>query len=431
MIKSVVRPQPVTVSSRSVSRILVIEPDAPRAGILEDLLRAGLDIDLVVVKRVEDALGSIADEIPDLVLTSTFLPPADEALLAAQFRKMPASHVQIVNVPYFLDTDIESPDQSSRSKGMGFFGRRAARLRPACDADTLKRQIEDYLNHAVTLRAERRDNVPNGVVWPPRKVSGLWSDPKPQPDMPVSTGTLAGPREVRLKADPRRDRRRAQRRNGTDVPSLWTVRLPWGDAVRIVDISNSGVLLESGSKVAPGTTIDLQLVGEGTNIFVPAKTIRTDVADVDGLGVRYRLAAAFSHDVNLPAGAATRTGVADRSPGALADVLRNALADVGSTTSSSEVRARFESNLRGLLRLRDVQIRETPVIADHASESIYFTIPQSSGAKRILQVIFEPGEAPSETEFRLLKAAATAAALVLEFAPLIEAPRPRLRLLRD
>ena len=95
------------------------------------------------------------------------------------------------------------------------------------------------------------------------------------------------------------------------------------------------------------------------------------------------------------------------------------------------MRARFESNLRGLLRLRDVQIRETPVIADQASESIYFTIPQSSGAKRILQVIFEPGEAPSETDFRLLKAAATAAALVLEFAPLIEAPRPRLRLLRD
>ena len=163
MMKSVaVRPQPVTVSSRSVSRILVIEPDAARAGILEDLLLARLEIDVVVVKRVEDALGFIADEIPDLVLTSTFLPPADEALLAAQFRRMPAaSHVQIVNVPYFLDTDIESPDQSSRSKGMGFFGRRAARLRPACDADTLNRQIEDYLNHAVTLRAERRDNVPN------------------------------------------------------------------------------------------------------------------------------------------------------------------------------------------------------------------------------------------------------------------------------
>ena len=115
---------------------------------------------------------------------------------------------------------------------------------------------------------------------------------------------------------------------------------------------------------------------------------------------------------------------------ALAEVLRNALADVESTRSS-EVRARFESNLRGLLRLRDVQIRETPVIADQASESIYFTIPQSSGAKRILQVIFEPGEAPSETDFRLLKAAAIAAALVLEFAPLVEAPRPRLRLLRD
>jgi hypothetical protein len=358
-----VRPQPVTASSKSVSRILVIEPDEARAGILQDLLLDRLEIDLIVVKRVEDALRFIAGEIPDLVLTSAFLPPADEAVLAAQFRKMPAaSHVQIVNLPYFLDTDLESPDQSSQSKVMGFFGRRAARLRPACDADTLNRQIEDYLNHAVTLRAERRDNVPDCVGPPPRKMSGLWLTPKPRPAMPASSGTLAGPRDVRLKIDPHRDRRRAQRRRGTDVPSLWTIRLPWGDAVRIVDISNSGVLLESGSKVSPGTTIDLQLLGEGTNIFVPARAIRTDVADVDGLGVRYRLAAAFSRDVDLPGGAATRTDVAGRSPGALADVLRNALADVESTARSSEVRARFESSLRELLRLRDVQIRETPVI---------------------------------------------------------------------
>jgi hypothetical protein len=54
---------------------------------------------------------------------------------------------------------------------------------------------------------------------------------------------------------------------------------------------------------------------------------------------------------------------------------------------------------------------------------MYFTIPQSSGAKRILQVIFEPGAAPSQMDFRLLKAAATAAALVLEFAPLVEVPQ--------
>ena len=76
-------------------------------GLLQDLLRARCDIDVVVVKRVEDALSSVTDKIPDLVLTSTFLPPGDEAVLAAQFRKMPAAaHVQIVNVPYFLDTDI-------------------------------------------------------------------------------------------------------------------------------------------------------------------------------------------------------------------------------------------------------------------------------------------------------------------------------------
>ena len=258
---------------------------------------------------------------------------------------------------------------------IGLFGRRAARLRPACDAETLNRQIEDYLKQVVTLRAECRDDLPDRVVRAPRKMSGVWLTPTPQPAIPASGGTLAGPCEVRLKFDSHRDRRRAPRRRGTDVPSLWTIRLPWGDAVRIVDISNSGVLLESGSKVTPGTTIELQLLGEGTNLFVPARTIRTDVANVDGLGVRYQLAAAFSHDVSLLDGAATRTDGAGRSPGALADVLRNALADVESTARSSEVRARFESDLRGLLGLRDVQIRETPAIPNRASESILLHNP--------------------------------------------------------
>jgi hypothetical protein len=105
-----------------------------------------------------------------------------------------ASHVQIVNVPYFLDTNGDSRDQSSRSKVAGFFGRRAARLRPSCNAETLHRQIEAYLDRAVTLRAERRHDLQDCVVWPARKTSGLWLTPKPQapcPRQPVRSPILA------------------------------------------------------------------------------------------------------------------------------------------------------------------------------------------------------------------------------------------------
>jgi hypothetical protein len=93
------------------------------------------------------------------VLTSTFLGPSDEAALAARFKEMPdASHVQIVNVAYFIDVDGEPPAPSPRSKVMGLFGRCAPAIRPQCDVETLRRQIEDYL-----CRPQR--SVLNEVRW--------------------------------------------------------------------------------------------------------------------------------------------------------------------------------------------------------------------------------------------------------------------------
>jgi hypothetical protein len=64
-----------------------------------------------------------------------------------------------------------------------------------------------------------------------------------------------------------------------------------------------------------------------------------------------------------------------------------------------------------------VQIRATPVIAERGAESVYFTVPHGSGARPILQAIFEPDYVPTAMDFRLLKAAVSLAAVVLEFAP--------------
>jgi PleD family two-component response regulator len=70
---------------RSLMRgqILFIEPDVLRAAALGDILRQHDGIDVEIVASVEDALRSLSGQIPDLVLTSTFLPPADEAALTA------------------------------------------------------------------------------------------------------------------------------------------------------------------------------------------------------------------------------------------------------------------------------------------------------------------------------------------------------------
>ncbi len=60
--------------------ILVIEPDSSRAATLRDILRHHA-CNLEIVESVAAALRSLAAQIPDLLLTSTFLPPVDEALL--------------------------------------------------------------------------------------------------------------------------------------------------------------------------------------------------------------------------------------------------------------------------------------------------------------------------------------------------------------
>ena len=94
------------------------------------------------------------------------------------------------------------------------------------------------------------------------------------------------------------DRRRATRHQRDEVPWLWSAKLPWGTEVTLVDVSKTGVLVETTSRITLGSTLDLQFVGQNTNVSVPARILRSDVAQVDALGVRYRVAAAFNRDLD-------------------------------------------------------------------------------------------------------------------------------------
>ena len=89
------------------------------------------------------------------------------------------------------------------------------------------------------------------------------------------------------------DRRREKRHHRDELPGLWSAKLPWGTEVTLVDVSKRGVLVETTSRVTLGSTLDLQFVGQDAQVSIPARILRTDVADVTGLGVRYRVAASF------------------------------------------------------------------------------------------------------------------------------------------
>jgi hypothetical protein len=385
-------------------RLLIVEPDGHRAGLLGRILRPLTSIDLRIVPRVTDAIRVISETIPDLVMTTPLLPPAEETDLLTQIRRTSgASHVQVINLPHAIETVRSATPETTRTSVFQFLRRSTPVERDGCDASILREQIQQYLARAVARREEVNSRVPEAA-------GHSASSAVIAPD--TTEMILYGSKDA---ADPR-DRRRASRRMAGDLPGLWSIRLPWGSDVRLVDISNSGVLFESPSKISPGVTVDLQIFGDQRNVFVPARMVRSEVSRVDALGVKYQMAAAFGRDVRLM-DFDPEAGLS--SPRVLTDLLTRVLCEKEGPATAADISRRFESELRRLLPRRDIQIRTTPPTAQTA-ESIYFTLDKGTVSRRILQVTFEPGSAPSEMEFKLLKTAANLAAVALEIAQMSE-----------
>jgi hypothetical protein len=400
-------------------RILAIEPDADRAAFVREVIQGSRDIELEIVARIDDAVRSITERLPDVVMTSTFFPPADEAALSAHLRKTRgASHVQIICVPHVGGTEAaQGPSGPSHPNVVSFVKRGPAANWPFCDLAVVREQIEDYLFQAVRDREDTSAMPPDGIETAPATSSIVATAAATVvAEWATREETEQCPAGERIHD---RDRRRHRRLRGNELPSLWTVKLPWGSAAKVVDISKGGALIESGSKVVPGSILDLQLLGAGTNLSVPARMVRAEVARIDAVGVRYNIGAAFSRELDLvPLEMSSGSAL---SPRILIDLLSRVLEDEGAACQYFTLRSRFESELRRLLRVRDIRIRETPMFTDRGFESIYFSVPQNVGSPRILQVVFEPGVTPSASEFRLLRAAAGLAGVLMQFAPATDA----------
>ncbi len=64
----------------------------------------------MVVRGIDAALASIAEHVPDLILTSTFLLPADLARLIDDLRRRTdATHTQVITTPLFLAAPDSDP----------------------------------------------------------------------------------------------------------------------------------------------------------------------------------------------------------------------------------------------------------------------------------------------------------------------------------
>jgi hypothetical protein len=398
-------------ATKPKGRILAIETSTTRARTLRRLFGDGYDV--VIVKSSDEAIRSITQSVPDLVLTSALLPPRDEAALTACINRLPgAAHLQVITLPHFIDSE-DAADRTAPGL-LGYLRRRAATMRPGCNPETLREDIDTYFEQARSVRrllaslAAVEPAPP--VLEPPQTAMVLAPAAHRVTESKVEGRVIGWPSRVDAK-----DRRRARRHASNELSWLWSVTLPWDAPVAVIDLSRGGVLLETNIKITPGHTFDLRLIGENTDVAMPTRTTRSEVGSVDSRGVRYRVAAAFARNLEIP-GLEPAAAPPMSAPAALAGLLARSLSEGGGGIAAA--RSRFERGLRQLLSVRDVTIRHAPIIPNEGSDSVYFRVPGTSGGEPVLQAIFDPGQQPSRADFRLLKTAANLAAVVLEFAPL-------------
>ena len=114
----------------------------------------------------------------------------------------------------------------------------------------------------------------------------------------------AAPTSVPLPASGR-DRRAYERATRQQLDWLRSIRLKFGPAVSVVDLSSGGVLVETTSPLRPGSSTDLTIHGAGRVATTTLRVLRCEVARVNQ-GMVYRGACAFERAITLPSGSEPR-----------------------------------------------------------------------------------------------------------------------------
>jgi CheY-like chemotaxis protein len=420
----VVRFRPM-IDTHAPARILAIEPDPGIGAVLHRILDKRVRGVLEVAPTIDAALASVARHVPDVILTSTFLPPADLARLIGELRRRDdAMHTQIISTPHALEAP-DGPFYDDSGRILRFPRQRSHRGAFHCDPLILRNQVEQYLDHAHALRlAPNRQQ--HGLI--PIAGPGLdgWRYDRASASTALVVPTTKAVRALNAALRPS-DRRAASRRRAADLAGQWGVKLDSDGSASIVDISRTGVRLETATDLNPGSVITLELIGIEASLSVGARLIRSEAVRPDGTVARYHAAAKFLREVDLfPTSVhpivAAAAAASSYMPTVLADLLGRVLADANWVSNGPALRSLFETEVGALVRAKDVRIRAVPVRASGGCQSLYFSIPTVTGPRFGLHVVFERGYRPTAAEFVLLKAAASLAAVVLDLTPAGETP---------
>jgi hypothetical protein len=360
-------------------RILAVEPDRSHALALRRFVQSCVDAELQLVDSVAAAKATLSEseQEPQAVLVSELVSPDDDVSLTAYVRSRLGRPVPILAVPTM---GIADDEPAPAPRGLLRLIASGGSLTDAPKLEMARRQAT--LRHA--LQAIMDLPVPHAGA-----------------TAIVPTVQAHTPRAPRWKGD--------------NIPWLSRVTMPLGLEVRLVNISRSGLLIESRGHFVAGQPAAFELHGR-LRVVVPGRFVRSTpvVAAGGGTGAIFHSAALFDDDLPLFAPLASGSHAGAVITNDLGEVLAWVRGEARSGMRANRIRAAFELSVQELVGARAVLICRVPAQADEPGDSVCLPVPTSDGSVAFLQAIYDTTRPPSPQAFEQLKAAATLAADVLE-----------------
>jgi hypothetical protein len=278
-----------------MARILAIEPDEARRVTHARLVNEHLSAEVVLAASAGDALLTLADVPPDVILTSTLLPASEDEQLNAHLRAAPdLDHLPVLTIPPVVEPS------SQPSTPLGFWARLFRRRRkrepfPPYDFSAITTRIVEALEQS-------KDNAHESEIERPARL--LLLETRTNRLLTAGRGDSGATALVRLAVEPplpgegRQWRSRARRWTSDEVPWLSGVNVTWGASafptLRLLNISSTGLLVESDVRLTLGNKAGFQLAGsDSDDLIVQGSVVRADPMSEDESDLRYIVAATF------------------------------------------------------------------------------------------------------------------------------------------
>jgi len=364
------------------SRILAIEPDRDSGHALRRFVQSCVEADLLVVASVEAALAAITAFDPLVVLVSELVSSNDDVDLTAHIRASASGrHLPILSVPALGgEQDPEAP-----ARGL--------------------------------LRLITSGSVAHGArTLVARRQAALRQALQAALAIPVSPHAAVSDEHARPV--------RAPRWKASNIPWLTRVTLPLGLEVNLVNISRTGLLIESRSAFVVEQPTKFELHGR-LPLVAPGRFVRTSAhaRDSKGRDGLYRAAAVFDDDLPVFAPRVPARGGTALVASELTEVLAWVRREAREGLLPEHIRSAFELGVQSLVGARDVRVCRAPVQTEEPGDSLCLPVPTSDGTEAFLQAIYDRARPPSPTSFQHLKAAAALAADVIEMEHAAQAAR--------